>query len=207
MRKNDILIKGDNMIDLYMVRHGRTLFNEKDRVQGFCDSPLTQLGLKQAQNVGKHLNIAFTIALSSPSERAVNTCEVIIQDRLPIRTDTRIKEMNFGNFEGEMNADLWKNGVTDFNELVRIGWVEEGGENEEMIMARIASFFQDLENEYEGETILLTSHGMWIDFALKYMQKENYYFDALENGSVSHVRYVKGKWEMIDIGNATYKED
>ncbi len=87
MRKNDILIKGDNMIDLYMVRHGRTLFNEKDRVQGFCDSPLTQLGLKQAQNVGKHLNIAFTIALSSPSERAVNTCEVIIQDRLPIRTD------------------------------------------------------------------------------------------------------------------------
>lgn len=195
------------MIDLYMVRHGRTLFNEKDRVQGFCDSPLTKEGVKQAQNVGKHLQIPFTLAFSSPSERATDTCEAIIQNRLPIKTDKRLKEMNFGYLEGDMNAALWKNGMDNFDELVKIGWVEEGGENEAMVLARIASFFDDLLQQYDNEVILLTSHGMWIDFALKYMQKENYQFHALENCSVSHVRYQNGQWEMIDLGNTTYRED
>ena len=92
---------------LYIVRHGRTLFNEKDMVQGWCDSPLTELGITQAKNVGKNTkDIPFTLAFSSPSERASDTCEYILDGRLPIILDKRLKEMHFGYWEGNRNSDL-----------------------------------------------------------------------------------------------------
>lgn len=34
---------------LYMMRHGQTLFNVRHKVQGACDSPLTDLGIAQAR--------------------------------------------------------------------------------------------------------------------------------------------------------------
>lgn len=37
------------MKHLYMMRHGQTLFNIRRRIQGSCDSPLTELGIKQAK--------------------------------------------------------------------------------------------------------------------------------------------------------------
>lgn len=40
---------------IYLVRHGQTLFNQQKKVQGWCDSPLTQEGIKQAIAVSKTL--------------------------------------------------------------------------------------------------------------------------------------------------------
>ena len=37
------------MKHLYMMRHGQTLFNIRRRNQGSCDSPHTELGIKQAK--------------------------------------------------------------------------------------------------------------------------------------------------------------
>ncbi|WP_288226655.1 phosphoglycerate mutase family protein, partial [uncultured Enterococcus sp.] len=33
---------------LYLMRHGETLFNQLKKVQGACDSPLTENGIQQA---------------------------------------------------------------------------------------------------------------------------------------------------------------
>lgn len=40
---------------IYLVRHGQTLFNQQKKVQGWCDSPLTQEGIQQAIAVSKTL--------------------------------------------------------------------------------------------------------------------------------------------------------
>ena len=37
------------MKDLYLMRHGQTFFNQEGLVQGVCDSPLTDLGIEQAE--------------------------------------------------------------------------------------------------------------------------------------------------------------
>lgn len=34
------------MKTLYLVRHGQTLFNARHKIQGWCDFPLTQTGIK-----------------------------------------------------------------------------------------------------------------------------------------------------------------
>ena len=41
-------------MEIYLVRHGQTLFNQQKKVQGWCDSPLTQEGIQQAIAVSKH---------------------------------------------------------------------------------------------------------------------------------------------------------
>ena len=39
---------------LYLMRHGQTLFNLQNKIQGWCDSPLTELGQYQAKVAGQY---------------------------------------------------------------------------------------------------------------------------------------------------------
>ena len=48
---------------LYLMRHGQTLFNLQHKIQGWCDAPLTPLGIKQAQMAKNTLQILLLITL------------------------------------------------------------------------------------------------------------------------------------------------
>ena len=63
---------------LYLMRHGQTVFNLKGKIQGASDSPLTALGVQQAnaaQQYFKTKNIHFDYLYSSPQQRACDTLE------------------------------------------------------------------------------------------------------------------------------------
>ena len=94
---------------IYLVRHGQTLFNQQKKVQGWCDSPLTQEGIQQAIAVSKTLqSISFEYAYSSTSERAMDTMHYILQDRsVPHAYVKGLKELNFGSLEGEKESDVF----------------------------------------------------------------------------------------------------
>ena len=40
---------------IYLVRHGQTILNRYNRMQGWCDSPLTQKGIEDAHEAGRRL--------------------------------------------------------------------------------------------------------------------------------------------------------
>ena len=83
------------------VRHGKTHFNEIQLKQGWCDSPLTELGKQQALKAKENLKgISFDHYYSSTSERCCDTIELIIGDQYYKRLKG-LKERNFGMFEGE----------------------------------------------------------------------------------------------------------
>ena len=87
---------------LYLMRHGQTLFNQLHKIQGACDSPLTQQGIDDAKKVGrmfKDKGIIFDHAYSSTQERASDTLELITNQ--PYQRLKGLKEWNFGVFEGE----------------------------------------------------------------------------------------------------------
>lgn len=111
------------MLTFYIVRHGQTLFNKKDRVQGFCDSPLTNQGILQAKALYYGLkDVDFIHAYTSISERAYDTAYNIIQDRaIPLSIDKRLKEYNFGELEGEKNAKLMEGRSGDFFDVLKMG--------------------------------------------------------------------------------------
>ena len=68
--------------DLYLMRNGQTLFNVRRKIQGWCDSPLTELGKQQALKAKEILkDISFDHFYSSTSERCCDTIELIIGDQ------------------------------------------------------------------------------------------------------------------------------
>lgn len=84
------------------MRHGQTLFNIRRMIQGASDSPLTEVGIKQAQiakQYFKNNGIVFDYAYSSTQERAVDTLELVTD--MPYERLKGLKEWNFGTFEGE----------------------------------------------------------------------------------------------------------
>ena len=84
------------------MRHGQTLFNVGKKIQGFCDSPLTDLGIEQAKKASEYFkDIELTHAYSSTSERCCDTLEIVTENRMPYVRLKGLKEMNFGIYEGE----------------------------------------------------------------------------------------------------------
>ena len=87
---------------LYLVRHGQTIFNMRRKIQGWCDSPLTELGKAQAGVAAEYFRshgITFDHAYSSTSERACDTLEILTP--MPYTRVKGLKEWNFGVFESE----------------------------------------------------------------------------------------------------------
>ena len=87
---------------LYLMRHGETLFNVQGKIQGWCDSPLTTNGIRQAKAAAAYYEregIKFDAACCSTAERASDTLELITS--LPYERLKGIREVGFGTFEGE----------------------------------------------------------------------------------------------------------
>ncbi|MFV0393455.1 MAG: histidine phosphatase family protein [Coprobacillaceae bacterium] len=112
-------------VTIYLVRHGKTWFNTTNQVQGFCDSPLTEVGEEQAEMVGEGLkDISFIGAYSSDLGRQRSTANLILSknsNKVPNITEIiGFREKNFDSFEGrsndEMNIDIAKSLGVDYPE-------------------------------------------------------------------------------------------
>lgn len=104
--KND-----QEVINIYFARHGKTLLNSFDRVQGWIDSPLTKDGVQVAQYLGEGLKgIKFDRFYSSDAGRQRETMAVILKQAgvtdYHLTEMTGLREAFFGGFEGGYNVDM-----------------------------------------------------------------------------------------------------
>lgn len=81
---------------LYLLRHGRTLWNEEGRLQGRTDVPLSDEGRCSALAAGAALeSVPFDAAFSSPLQRARETAELILRGKnIAVQTDVRLMELD-----------------------------------------------------------------------------------------------------------------
>ncbi|MGO3792087.1 MAG: histidine phosphatase family protein [Enterococcus gilvus] len=98
-------------ITVYFTRHGKTMLNTMERAQGWSDAPLTPAGIEVAEAVGKGIgdSIKFDKVYSSDSGRAIETAEVILENagqNVPVEKDKRLKEFNFGSYEGLPSEEM-----------------------------------------------------------------------------------------------------
>lgn len=93
---------------LILVRHGETLSNRENRVQGITDVPLSDVGRKQAEQLAMSLqNEKIDAIYSSPLRRAYHTASIIASYHgLPIEIDVNFQEMNHGDFENKTIQEL-----------------------------------------------------------------------------------------------------
>ncbi len=142
---------------LYLMRHGQTLFNALERIQGWSDSPLTELGIEQAQMAADYFKaqgLTFDSYYSSTSERASDTLEIATG----VTSYTRLKglkEMNFGNFEGQQE---YLHPPRQVRRAVGNYYVVHGGESDEEVARRVHTTITHILEENDGKTILAVSH-------------------------------------------------
>lgn len=135
------------------MRHGQTLFNVRRKVQGYCDSPLTELGINQAKIARRYFDqnsIQFSKAYSSTSERASDTLELITN--IEYQRLKGLKEWNFGTFEGESE---------DLNPKLPYGdfFVAYGGEAEKDFQIRVSNTILEVMRKDNHDIVLMVSHG------------------------------------------------
>ena len=96
-------------LEIYLTRHGQTEFNVIGRMQGWCDSPLTESGRAEAERLGSKLkNHRFDAAFSSTLPRAVQTAQLVLQGAgqpLPVTELDDLREYHFGSFEASVSAE------------------------------------------------------------------------------------------------------
>jgi len=150
---------------IYLVRHGETAFNRERRIQGHVDSPLTELGLRQARAVGRLLRDlirepAGWRVISSPLGRAKATADIVAAKLggLPVELDDRLKEMSWGPYDGRLRAELEAEHPETFG---RTGWAFDAGSGEsfEEVAARVGDWLASLPPEPERKVVAV-SHGI-----------------------------------------------
>ncbi|HFQ5088260.1 TPA: histidine phosphatase family protein [Vibrio vulnificus] len=102
------------MRQFFILRHGQTQFNAEQKLQGHCNSPLTEKGQHQALSVGRvlqaHLESGSYRVYSSSLGRVLRTAEIVCQQldyaTDKIIADDRLKEFSLGDWEQKTLPEL-----------------------------------------------------------------------------------------------------
>lgn len=149
---------------IFVLRHGQTEFNADQKLQGHCNSPLTQKGIAQARSVGAtlcdYLAGRTYRVYASPLGRAVQTanivCEEIGHSGEAIIQDERLKEFSLGQWEQRTIPSL----VEDTpNLLAQSDWYLQApdAESYESVKARVTAWFSELP---EDGDVVVVSHAL-----------------------------------------------
>ena len=152
---------------LYFVRHGQSVYNKMNILQGQIDSPLSDEGEEQAKKVAprfKKLDVKHIA--HSPLLRAKQTANIINEQlNLPMSEWNNIREMSFGNWQHEKKYEYWEGFRHDFYEH---GTPPPGGESRDGFYRRVEGEVLNICNSIDESPILVVCHGMVIRVLLGY---------------------------------------
>lgn len=200
------------MTRLILVRHGETVWNQERRYQGQRDSPLSALGIIQAQQTGKFLALEKIHAIySSDLQRAWITAQSIAKHhQLTPRADARLREMSFGVWEGLTRDEI----LIKYPDLFHARYQDSmntripEGELPPEVAQRFREFLQECLPNHENETIVIVSHGgslRLIIASLLHIPLEKSYCIHLNNAGISELLHKKKgtqcTWEALTINS------
>ncbi len=196
---------------LLLARHGQTDWNLNQRFQGQNDIPLNEVGRQQATALGnrlsrEHIDLIYTSDLQRAHETARliaahHTCEIC--------TDPRLREMNFGAWEG-----LTYDEIKQCDPSILAAWEADilttstpNGETLNQLSARVETVLNDLRTQYADKTILIVAHGgplqILLCLALN-LSPAMYWQFHLSPASLSEIAfYPEGAGAIINLMNDT----
>lgn len=166
--------------EIYVLRHGQTVWNIAGRHQGQMDSPLTKKGRLQAYEQGQllaglDLDWAQTDVFCSPQGRAVETAsialKVVDQDAVE---DGRLREVSFGAWEGLTLPSIeagWPH-IDHAGDPFLWNFMAPGGERFEGLTERLVGFLEELRRPSVVICHGITSRvlrGLWLGLDMQAM--------------------------------------
>lgn len=222
-------------VNLYVTRHGKTMFNNVHRAQGWSDTPLTKPGVEVAEQLGRGLkDVNFIAAYSSDLGRARQTARIVLDSKgqsLPVNEMEALRETCFGEYEGDLDPNMWgpagkhlgysshKELMEDFGKgkirlnkiMDAIAAVEKSGEAEDYqkVKTRMQTALKVIAESAKangGGDVLVVSHGMAIT-AMVEEWLDTPVKGGLGNASVTKIRYTDdGKFIVESLGDMSYVE-
>lgn len=223
-------------LTFYVVRHGKTLMNTLDRVQGWCDSPLTQEGIEMARHLGYGFNgVEFRSAYCSDLRRTRQTAQIVLgakgQEDVLIEELPGFREVCFGSRESSYNYDMWGEAAQvlgydkmgdmfvdvvaqkrSYEEILRVikSFDTLGmAEDFRQVEARTQEQLHEIarrEAKHGSGDILVVAHGMSIICMLYNMGGRELMAGGIENASVCKVEYENGKFKVLSMCDLSYLE-
>ena len=134
--------------------HSTTEDNENGIATGWLPGRLSELGRKQAADLGKRRRAdGITAVFSSDLARSVETARIAFAgSAIPVLLDWRLRECDYGCLNGSGAAELHAH---------RAEYVDTpypGGESWRQAVARVASFVADLPLRWSGQRVLVIGH-------------------------------------------------
>jgi broad specificity phosphatase PhoE len=145
---------------LLLARHGETDWNRDGRWQGHSDTPLNELGRRQARELAAQLD-GVDALYSSDLARACETAEIVAERLgLEVRTDPRLRERSFGAWEGLTSAEIERRFAEEHGRWqAGEGFGADDAEPFDAFAERIHAFLEDVLHQHPGENILIVAHG------------------------------------------------
>ncbi len=195
------------MKNLYLVRHGETLFNRRCLIQGVCNSPLLLEGVAQALHTRKVYlegkNIQYDHVYSSPEGRCIQTTELLTS--MPYETRVDLHEMCFGKLE--CAPDYLAGPASEFSTY----YGKIGGETTEQVQKRMNKVLFEIMNDPDCHNALVIAHGCANEAFLDYWKpnSEDRSVKTLNNCSVLHFLFddEKQAFDLIEDFNEDFQTE
>ena len=135
---------------IFLIRHGETIDNARQIMQGQVQGELNEKGKEQARQVAERLAAEQIDAIvASDLHRAVQTAEIIAEPHgLPVLTTPLLRERDWGSFTGRYIPDLQG-----------LDWPDDV-EPETKLLERARSFLQFVTATYPGCRVVAVGHGI-----------------------------------------------
>lgn len=188
---------------LYLIRHGETEWNQLRRIQGHSDIELNAVGVQQAERLAaRFADHSFHALYSSDLDRARNTARPLAQIvGLAVSTLPTLRERNYGDWEGLIYEEI-KERFQNRTET------ECGIETFEEMQLRAVDALTGIAAKHPGETILVVSHGGFINAFLHYVTKgeQGTGITRIDNTSVNLFRFHTESWELLQVNDTDHLE-
>ena len=163
------------MTTLYLVRHGETVDNANQIMQGQTQGELNENGVQQARTFSEQWkNKEIDIILASDLKRSIDTARIIAEPhQLEVLTTPLLRERDWGSFTGrfipDLKGEVWPDDI----------------ETLENLLSRAGEFIAYVKQTFPGKKVLAVGHGI-INKAIQsyYYQKPMNEIQRMQNAEV-----------------------
>ncbi len=201
---------------IYLFRHGETDWNKAKRLQGQSDIPLNAFGRELALKTSEALKgVRFDAAFSSPLCRASETARIILAgSKTPLTLDARLKEINFGEWEGQEFAAAKKDKahpLYDFFCRPEQYIPPAGAETFREAMARGREFLEEqiMPLEEKSANVLIVAHGAFnraLVNPVAGIPLEDFWHIGLANCAATILALKNGAFTVLEESRVYYGE-
>ena len=141
------------MVELVFETHATTVDNENGIASGHHDAELSELGLRQARELGaRYADDHFHVVFCSDLQRSYVTAELAFGSRFPIVRDARLRECDYGDLTRRQRREV------DAERPHRITEPFPNGESYQQTAERMRRFLADLLRRHDGARVMIVGH-------------------------------------------------